>query len=271
MTLARFLTRPGLALAGALVLWLLAVGCGTAARSGESGARETIRLLAYNIHHGEGMDERLDLERIARLISSVDPDLVAIQEVDRVVERTGRVDQAAALGDLTGMTALFGGFMEYQGGHYGMALLSRWPVVESRNHRLPDGAEPRTALTARVRSPATGREIVFVGIHFYRTAEERWSQASRVMEIFAAEEAPVILAGDFNSEPDSEVIRGLAEVWTLPGKGADRLTFPSYGPEREIDFIMYRPADRFEVIRHVVLDEPVASDHRPVLLELSFF
>jgi endonuclease/exonuclease/phosphatase family metal-dependent hydrolase len=265
------LLRARATLAGIAVLGILAAGCGTPQRGSDVRTRETIRVLAYNIHHGEGMDGRLDLERIAKLISDVNPDLVAIQEVDRGVERTGGVDQAAVLAELTGLNALFGEFMEYQGGHYGMALLSRWPIVESRNHLLPEGPEPRTALTARVRSPATGREIVFVGIHFYRTAAERWSQASRVLEIFAAEEAPVILAGDFNSQPDSEVIRGLAEVWTIPGKGADRMTFPSYAPEREIDFIMYRPAERFEVIRQEVLEEPVASDHRPVLIELAVF
>ena len=263
--------RARAAFAGIAVLWVFAAACGAPQRASDARTRETIRVLAFNIHHGEGMDERLDLERIARLISDVNPDLVAIQEVDRGVERTGDVDQAAVLAELTGLTALFGKFMEYQGGHYGMALLSRWPIVRSRNHLLPEGPEPRSALTARVRSPTTGREIVFVGIHFYRTPEERWSQASRVIEIFAAEETPVILAGDFNSQPDSEVIRGLAEVWTIPGKGADRLTFPSYAPEREIDFIMYRPAERFEVIRQEVLDEPIASDHRPVLLELAVF
>ena len=126
---------------------------------GGQDAPDTVRILAYNIHHGEGVDRVLDLERIAALIRRVDPDLVALQEVDSVTDRTGGVDQAAELGRLTGLEPVFGRFMGYQGGAYGMALLSRWPVVRSDNLRLPDGAEPRTALTAVVRTPATGRSL----------------------------------------------------------------------------------------------------------------
>jgi len=231
---------------------------------------ETLRILAYNIHHGEGMDEILDLERIAALIAAEQPDLVALQEVDRKVERTDFVDQALALGELTGLTPVFGDFMPYQGGHYGMAVLSRWPVVEATNHRLPDGDEPRSALAVRVQSPTSGRELEFVGIHLYRTAEERLAQAERLAEHLASTTVPVILAGDFNSLPESEVIQYLAQSWHFIDKGADRFTFSSFAPEREIDFVAYRPVDAFRVVAQRLLDEPVASDHRPLFVELAW-
>jgi len=229
---------------------------------------ETLRILAYNIHHGEGMDDRVDLERIAALINDLRPDLVALQEVDRSVERTGFVDQATELGRLTGLTPTFGGFMPYQGGDYGMAVLSRWPIVATQNHRLPDGEEPRSALAVRVRSP-TGRELEFVGVHLYRTADERLAQAQRLAEIYRSAQVPVILAGDFNSTPDSDVIALLAKSWHFIQKGADHFTFPSTGPAREIDFVAYRPVSRFEVVGQRLLDEPVASDHRPLFVELT--
>ncbi len=231
---------------------------------------ETVRILTYNIHHGEGMDERIDLERIAALINRLEPDLVALQEVDRVVDRTGGVDQATALGELTGMTAVFGEFMSYQGGDYGMALLSRWPVIETTNHRLPDGVEPRSALAARVRSPTSGRELVFVGVHLYRTDEERLAQAKRVADVLAGEETPVVLAGDFNSTPDSEVMRQLARTWHIADKGTDRLTWPSYEPEMEIDYVLLRPVEALRPLDHRLLDEPVISDHRPVWIKLRW-
>jgi len=230
--------------------------------------RETLRILAYNIHHGEGMDNRVDLERIAVLINNLRPDLVALQEVDRMVERTGFVDQAAELGELTGLTAIFGDFMPYQGGDYGMAVLSRWPIVAAQNHRLPDGEEPRSALAVRVRSPESGRELEFVSIHLYRTADERLAQAQRLADIYSATQIPVILAGDFNSTPDSDVIALLARSWQFIQKGADHLTFPSTGPIREIDFVAYSLGGRFEVVGQRLLDEPVASDHRPLFVEL---
>ena len=226
----------------------------------------TLRLLTYNIKHGLGNDGRIDLERSAAVIKTLAPDLVALQEVDNSVERTGGIDQARRLGELTGMHAVFGDFMEYQGGHYGMAILSRYPIVGTQNHRLPAGEEPRSALAARVKVDDSGREIVFVGIHLYNTLEERLCQAKRVLDAMADETAPVILAGDFNSTPDSAVMSLIRGGWALPEKGEDRLTFSSDDPRREIDFIAYRPSELFEILEHRVIDEPIASDHRPVLL-----
>jgi endonuclease/exonuclease/phosphatase family metal-dependent hydrolase len=230
---------------------------------------DTLRILAYNTHHGEGMDGVLDLERIAGVISEVNPDLVALQEIDRVVERTGVVDQAADYGLLTGLEPIFGDFMEYQGGHYGMALLSGLPVLDWTNHRLPSGAEPRSALTARVRLPATGREALISGIHFYRTEEERLAQAQALAEALDDEEGYVILAGDFNSTRDSPVMESLAEEWAITHKQGLPNTFPADDPTREIDFIVFRPKSGFRVLEHRFLEEKVASDHRPVLLVLE--
>lgn len=240
------------------------------APSPDRGQVTTLRILTYNIHHGAGNDEVLDLERIARLIRSLDPDLVALQEIDNRTERTGGVDQAAELGRLTGMGSVFGPFMDYQGGQYGMAVLSDLPFVNPTNHRLPEGPEPRSAQAVRVQLPDGAGEFIFAGIHFYRTAEERMAQAERLLDLLEPEDVPVILAGDFNSTPDSEVMSFIGKTFALPDKGADHFTFRSDRPEREIDFIVYRPAHRFTVIESRVIDEPVASDHRPVLLVVEF-
>jgi endonuclease/exonuclease/phosphatase family metal-dependent hydrolase len=249
------------ALLGACVLAL--VGCGTG--SGHDGA--TLRVMSYNIKHGHGNDGVVDLERAAAVIEAADPDVVTLQEVDAGCRRSGNVDQAAWLGQRLGMTPIFGAFMDYDGGRYGMAMLSRLPIVEWENHVLPPGAEPRSAAAARVRL-SNGSEVVVVGIHFYATEGQRLAQARTVYELFAEEPAPVLLAGDFNSRPGSPVMELLERAWTNPDKGADRFTFDSVEPSREIDFILYRPGDRFEVVLMDVLDEPMASDHRPLVLEL---
>ncbi len=233
--------------------------------------REAIRLsvLAYNIRHGAGNDEIVDLTRAARVILSLDPDIIALQEVDSAVTRTNRVDQATMLGKLTGMRSVFGAFFDYQGGRYGMAVLSDLPIVDYENHRLPDGLEPRTALATTIRPAGSSEEIIVVSIHLYATADERLAQARRLIDILRDETRPVILAGDFNSTPDSEVIDLLKRAgWHVPDKGADRLTFRSDGPTQEIDYIMVRPKERFEIERLDVIDEPLASDHRPVLLQV---
>ena len=236
----------------------------------EQGQATTLRILAYNIHHGAGNDEVLDLERIARLIRSLDPDLVALQEIDNRTERTGGINQAAEIGRMAGMGSVFGPFMDYQGGQYGMALLSDLPFVNPTNHELPEGAEPRSSLAIRVQLPDGAGELIFAGIHFYRTEDERMAQARRLLHVLEPETLPVILAGDFNSTPDSAVMALIGETFAIPDKGEDHFTFPSDLPDREIDFIVYRPADRFTVVESRVIDEPVASDHRPLLLVVEF-
>ena len=104
-----------------------------------------LRVLTYNIHHGEGMDRLFDYERLARIIRDAKPDLVALQEVDNATERSQGVDQATRLGELTKMHAAFGRAMYYSGGQYGEAVLSRFPIIDSRARVLPFryGQEPR--------------------------------------------------------------------------------------------------------------------------------
>ncbi len=225
-------------------------------------------MLSYNVRHGEGMDLVVDLERTAAVIRTLDPHVVLLQEIDSAAGRTGGVDQARELAARTGLPDYaFGRFMAYDGGAYGMAVLSAAPIVETVNHVLPDGEEPRSALAARIRPLPEGPEIVFVGIHLYRTAAERLEQARTVVEIFADEPAPVMLVGDFNSEPGDPVMQMLSEHWTMQAKptGA-HLTWRADTPEVEIDYILYRPEARFEVVDYRAIDERMASDHRPVLM-----
>src|SRR5438874_3636486 len=100
-----------------------------------STAAKTIRVMTYNIHVGVGMDKKLDLPRIAGVINAQHPDLVGLQEVDRGVERTQRIDEIAELAKLTHMDYAFAFNLRYQGGQYGVAILSRFPIMAT-DHRL---------------------------------------------------------------------------------------------------------------------------------------
>ena len=228
-----------------------------------------LRVLSYHIKHGHGNDGRVDLTRAGELIRRLDPDLVVLQEIDNGCERSGREDQMARLGEQTGLHPRFGAFMPYQGGLYGMGLLSRFPILESRNHPLPEGPEPRTSLDARVQLPG-GEELILCNVHFYATEEERLAQARTLVGVFEDTTTPMILGGDFNSQPGSSVMELIEAHWTQTDKGEDRMTMSSIEPKEEIDFLLYRPAERFEVVSIDVLDEPVVSDHRPVFLVLRF-
>jgi endonuclease/exonuclease/phosphatase family metal-dependent hydrolase len=246
----------------------LAAGAAVGARPGPV----TLRVLTYNLHHGEGIDKKLDLERIAAVIKAQQPDLVALQEVDVKTRRTGGVDQAARYGELTGLKAVFGKTMDYDGGGYGNAVLSRFPVVSSKTHPLPvtAGHEPRAVLEVRV-LPAGGPEVVFLATHLDHTRDgtERERQVARIQELFAESTAPTILAGDLNAPPDSPPLRTLLGSWADATAGRGLRTIPVDRPQRQIDHVLFRPAGRFKTIEAKAIDEKVASDHLPVLAVLE--
>lgn len=232
-------------------------------------AAEPLRLVAYNIHHGEGMDGKIDLERIARVIAAEKPDLVALQEVDEKCKRSGSVDQAAELAKLLKMDHRFGKFMDYQGGRYGLAILSRLPIEETFVHQLPEGAEPRVALEVIVKSPEWPGRFSFVSIHNdWKTESIRVTQVAALQKALKDRTHPVILAGDFNAVSKSESLQLLTEdSWKLLRKKAQN-TWPSEKPRVEIDFFFAKGLPPF-TYRDKIIPELIASDHRPIAVAIS--
>tara|TARA_R110002049_G_scaffold182485_2_gene350324 strand:+ start:58656 stop:59438 length:783 start_codon:yes stop_codon:yes gene_type:complete len=233
-----------------------------------------LRVISYNIHHGEGVDGKLDLERIANVILSVQPDLVALQEVDQNAKRSGVVDQPAELGRLTRMNVAFGANIELQGGHYGNAVLSRFAIAKHRNHRLPNlgGGEQRGVLAAELSVPRLDETLTMLATHFdhRRGDQERLQSAMAVNELVTEESRPALLLGDLNDVMGSEALQRLNKVWTSTNAVVIP-TIPVAKPTRQIDFVLFRPAKRWRVIETHVLDEAVASDHRAIfsVLELT--
>ena len=179
----------------------------------------TLRVLTYNIHHGEGRDGKLDLARTADVIRSANPDLVALQEIDRGTTRTERIDELAELARLLDMHAQFGKAMDYMGGEYGVAILSRWPIASAENRPLPHPGEhePRTALTVRVRVGDEGPWIRFTSTHLDETRDPdaRVQQARRLAEVLLADpDGPGIVAGDFNARLETDPMGILQAHWS---------------------------------------------------------
>lgn len=237
-----------------------------------------LRVLTYNIHHGEGVDGKLDLARIAKVIAAAEPDLVALQEVDLLVARTGNVDQPAELAKLTGLEVVFGANLKLQGGEYGNAILVRTGnggiVVKShQNHALPtmDDGEQRGVLAVELTLPG-GEELSLLATHLdhRRPDAERLASATAINELVAKSPGRLaILAGDLNATPDSTVLKRLvANLWSNTANKPIS-TIPVARPERQIDFVLYRPANRWKVVETKVLDEAIASDHRPLLTVLE--
>ena len=238
-------------------------------------APRTLRVLTYNIHHGEGTDGNIDLSRQAEIVKSVQPDLVALQEVDQRTERTSGVNQLEELARLTGMHAQFGKAMDYSGGSYGVAVLSRWPIVSTLNQPLPafPDREPRTALMVLVRVDAAGPLLQFTSTHLDQGRDEgnRLAQVSHLNALPVREGAQDILAGDINSRPDTEVMKVLESQWTNATTADPSLPPAADGrPRFRGDYILVRPAHCWRVIEANVLDDRVASDHRPVFVVLEW-
>lgn len=236
------------------------------ASTGRAENPVALRVLTYNIHHGAGVDGKLDLERIAKVMMSVKPDLIAIQEVDRKTSRTKQVDQANRLAELTGMKVAFGPNIEFGGGQYGNAILSRFPILRSENQKLPNHemGEQRGALIVEVDLPDREENVIFISTHFdHRPDDTERCASAKWMNLLIEEipDQPIILAGDLNDVIGSKTLTTLDSNWMRTNQ-KPMPTVPVKNPKRQIDFILSRPAERWKASGQQVLDEAVASDHR---------
>lgn len=258
---------------GCCVAALVALLCGCASNS-EPAKPTTFRVMTYNIHHGEGLDGKVDLRRIAKLIRHEGADIVALQEVDKGVERTRQRDLAAELATLTGLTCVFSNNFNFQGGQYGNAVLTRFPVLTATNlhYQMLRPNEQRGLLQLLLE--IHGRRLVFMTTHIdYRPDDaERLmniEQIGQVAKPYA--DQPVIVCGDFNATPGSRTHSNMKELfadsWELIGSG-DGFTFPADSPRTRIDYLW---VSRNTAIRPVRIWVPssAASDHRPVVAEFE--
>src|ERR1043166_8130686 len=186
--------------------------------------RRTIRVMTYNIHVGVGMDKKLNLARIAGVINQQHPDLVGLQEVDRGVERTQRIDEIAELAKLTKMEYAFAFNLKYQGGQYGVAILSKSPILATDHHLYLNTreAERRGFIRAEVR--IGGRFINFVTTHLdYQYEDGRVYETQQLLAAMKDVKGPLIVVGDFNDEPTGEAHRLHLHAASGWNKGETRL------------------------------------------------
>lgn len=236
-------------------------------------ATDTFRVMTYNIHHGEGLDHKVDLPRIAALIKKEKADIVALQEVDKGVARTDRRDLPAEFAQLTGMTCIFSNNYHFQGGEYGNAILTRFPVLTRTNlhYHMLHVDEQRGVL--QVTLDVHGKQIYFMDTHvdFRPPEDERLKNVGELKQLVAAHRnLPIIICGDFNSKPDSKTHQAMSEfvddVWMLVSKN-NGYSFPADHPNRRIDYAWISRGNIVPVRAWV--PETEASDHRPVMFEFK--
>lgn len=232
--------------------------------------------MSYNIRHGVGLDTILDLSRSAKIIKSQAPDLCGLQEVDNFCLRSDSIGQTDYLAQKTKMKGTFGKFMNFQGGEYGMATLSVKPLISTKVLQLPIGKyEPRTSIVHEVQI-AKACNILFANVHFeWISGKEgssiRLSQAKAMMKYIDTLNQATIIIGDFNCTPNSPTMQYFVEQgFMLVQKEEDNLSFQGQ-KKAEIDHVIYRNVGNVKIKKRSVqlIKEPIASDHRPLLVELE--
>ncbi|HEX9818307.1 MAG TPA: endonuclease/exonuclease/phosphatase family protein [Methylomirabilota bacterium] len=220
---------------------------------------------SYNIHRGVGLDRRRDLDRIARVIGEIRPDVIGLQEVVRE-NGVAHADQAEYLAGALGMAVVMGETRAFGDGTFGNAVLTRLPVLSSLRCDLSFGArEPRGCLRVDLGVDDTALHVF--NCHFGLAFRERRAQIDLLHAFLRAAdcEGPRLLLGDFNEWHRGPVTRGLRREFSSPMRRLRR-THPAMFPLFRLDRIYWDvelQGEEFHV--HVSRVARVASDHLPVV------
>ncbi len=234
----------------ALVLWGI-----TMAVLGQ----DTLKVMTYNVRHCAGMDLVLDYDRTAAVIARQQPDVVALQELDSM---TGRSKHRYQLGELARSTQyypVFGAAIDYDGGKYGVGILTRETPLNTKRIPLP-GDEPRVLLVVEL------QDYVMACTHLDLEEEPRWASAPLIVKEAQRWQKPFILAGDWNDTPGSELLQEMTKHFTILSDS--EASYPADEPQDCLDYVALFKGHSVETLESTVIDEPEASDHRPVVVRM---
>lgn len=234
--------------------------------------RNPLRIVTYNIRACRGLDDSagLDPHWAGDVLKDIEPDVAGIQEVDRNNSRSNGEDQIEQLAEITGLSSFFAKSIGYAQGEYGIALLTKLPIISARREPLPGNEEERVLLEVEF------EDFILFNTHLSLTPESRVLSAEIIQRELSRYQKPVILVGDMNMSSFQEALDLFGETWTF--LSPDEPSFPADNPTKRLDYIMIAdptgsiPAaspiwDRAVIERGVI--ETTASDHRPVFVDLD--
>lgn len=219
-----------------------------------------IQIMTYNVRHCAGMDLVVDYDRTANVISKTQPDVVAIQELDSMTGRSGRKYQLEELANRTDYFPVYGKAIDYDGGGYGVGVLTKEQPLSTKRIPLP-GEEPRVLLVVEL------KDYVIACTHLDLEEAERLASVPLIIEEAQRWEKPFILAGDWNDFPNSQLLQELTKSFTI--NSGDEATFLADEPNERIDFVATFNTCKVKTLKSVVIEEKEASDHRPLLVKLQ--
>jgi endonuclease/exonuclease/phosphatase family metal-dependent hydrolase len=224
-------------------------------------AEGTLRILTYNVRNCVGMDNKKNAERVAEVIRGVDADVVALQELDWNTRRNPEPVISNLAARVGKVVATYGPAIDYQGGKYGVGVLSKETPLSVRQVPLP-GNEKRTLLLVEF------ERFVFGCTHLALEEDARLASARLILDAVKDITKPVFFAGDMNTGLDTPFHAVFSEGFTVLS-GGTQPTFPADKPTVRIDFIYAGKNTRAGLAVGGVLDEPMASDHRPVYVDVK--
>ena len=266
----------------AFPLFLVTPACkkNTGAEDVQNNQGQTLKFMTYNIHIGNPPSQPstvVDLDGIADAIKTVDPDFVALQEVDRFTDRSGKdLDQAKKLAELTGMNYQFFKAIDRSNGEYGVAILTKYPIIEHQQVLLPplpgNQGETRTAGWIRVEL-SDGKDFVFASTHLDHLADENREYQSRELlkALKSYQKYPIVLGGDFNMNQSNSVWDLLKVIFHVPCTNCAP-THSATKPTTAIDYLLlnHTANEQMKVKSYDTFLETYASDHLPVVMELNY-
>lgn len=226
-------------------------------------SQDYLKLMSYNVRNAKGMDGIHNIQRIANVIINEAPDVVAVQELDSMTIRCGQKYVLGELSERTQMYATYAPAISFQGGKYGIGILSKETPLTIRTYPLPGREEARMLLVAEFKN------YFFACTHLSLTEEDRLASLDIIKNSVGKSEKPYFLAGDLNDKPDSKFIQALQQDFQVLTH-IKKPTFPAPEPTETIDYIAAwkHGSNDFANLSAQVLEEPVASDHRPLSIQL---
>ena len=226
--------------------------------------QKKINILSYNVHNCIGMDGKRDYQRIAQVILKASPDVVALLELDSATQRNNGVFALEKLKEYTKMQGIYASAIPFQGGSYGIGLLSKEVPLKHKVVPMPGREEERTMIVAEF------KDYIFCATHQSLTPEDQLISIPIILKALEGISKPVFLAGDMNSLPADKPQQELGKHFVTLND-VNIQTYPANLPDSTLDYIYLdrKNENRFKVIKRKVINEPVASDHRPVQVIVS--
>lgn len=224
----------------------------------------TLQFMTYNVRNGIGMDEVRNLDRVLKVIQQQQPDVIAVQELDSVTKRSERTYPLGILAEKTKMHASYAPAIEFQGGKYGIGMLSKEKPLNMKYYQLPGREEQRALLVVEF------EKFVYCCTHISLTPDDQLLSLPIINKVVSEYQKPVLIAGDMNATPADPFILGLQQTFKVVSP-LDAKTYPADKPDQTIDYIAVAKKDtaRVSVTASEVVNEPLASDHRPIIATVT--